>query len=191
MCPRASGMSRHTSYIRLSQYGVRTAVSPSYPTSNNKPMLGFQAAATLDSGLRDSFVARTHKHSGHPTGRVRAKPAQPMRSTPPSGLDGGSVGSVPGPPSPSRLVLGLVLGRGPSVRLALPCLALLGRPALARVSGERRSRPACPAPAVERAGRVLLAVRAGTFYLCCLEEVGGGDIGGGPGCLGHLSWTIN
>lgn len=105
-------------------------------------------------------------HSGHPTLRVRAKPAQPARASPPSSLDGGSLGSVPRPPSPNQLALGLVLGRGHSILSTLPSLALLGRPALARVSGERRSRPACSAHAVERAGRVLLAVRAGTFYLC-------------------------
>lgn len=142
-------------------------MNPSYPTSNNKSRLNFRTAVTLGSGLRGSFATRTHKHSGHPTRRVRAKPAQPARASPPSGLDGGSLGSVPRPPSPKQLVLGLVLGCGRSILPALPCLALLGRPALARVSGERRSHPACPAPAVERVGRVLLAVRAGTFYLCC------------------------
>lgn len=110
---------------------------------------------------------RTHKHFGHPTQPVRAKPAQPARAIPPSGLDGGSLGSVPRPPFPRQLALGLVLGCGCSIHPPLPCLVLLGSPALARVSGERRSRPACPAPAVERAGRVLLSVRAGTFYLCC------------------------
>lgn len=125
-----------------------------------------------------------------PTKLVRDKPTQPKYISPPSGLNCGCLGSVPCPPCPSQLALGLVLGRGRSILPALPCLALLGRPAFDWVSGERRSRPACPASAVERAGRVLLAVRAGTFYLL-LEEVGGGDNGGGPESLGHLSWTIN
>lgn len=145
----------------------------------------FWAADTVNSGLGAQFATRVH--FGHPTPGACARSTQ--TSTPARPLAGGDAGiftrSVSGPPP-----TGLLCSRGwrgaaaPSLLCpALPGPARPGPGALPPPGYQARggAGPARPAPAVEGARRVLLAViPARAFYLGAAGEAGGGDTGGGP-----------
>lgn len=143
----------------------------------------FWTVATVDSGLGAQFATRVH--FGHPTPGACARPTK--TSTPASSLAGGDAGiftrSVSGPPP-----TGLLCSRGwrGAAAPSLLCPALPGpaRPGALPPPGYQArggAGPARPAPAVEGAWRVLLAViPARAFYLGAAGEAGGGDTGGGP-----------
>lgn len=159
-------------------------MNPSYPTSNNKSRLNFRTAATLGSGLRGSFATRTHMHSGHPTRGVRAKPAQPARASPPSGLDGGSLGSVPHPPPPQPVCTGFGAGARPlhPPSPTLPCP--VGPPSLSPGIRREAEPPGVPRPRGRKGWASVTRGQGWDLLSVLLEEVGGGDIRGGPGAPG-------
>lgn len=165
-------------------------MSPSYPTSNNKLKLSFPAAATLDPALRGSFATRTHMHSGHPTRRVRAKPAQPARQ---SALWFGRrlLGLSASPSLPQPACSGLGAGARPLHPLSptLPCPA--GSPSLSPGIRREAEPPGVLRPRGRKGWASVTRGQGWDLLSVLLKEVGGGDFGGGPGCLGHLYWTIN
>ncbi|CAK7312689.1 hypothetical protein VULLAG_LOCUS16974 [Vulpes lagopus] len=148
------------------------------------------AEATIDSGLGAQFATRAGAFRSGPLRKRAPGPPRAARQPPSAGRDAGTfTGAGSGPPPAGPLCSGGWRGAAaPSLCPALPCPAPLGpsRPghgALPPPGYQARggAGPARPAPAVEGARRVLLAViPARAFYLGAAGEAGGGDTGGGP-----------
>ncbi|CAD7681967.1 unnamed protein product [Nyctereutes procyonoides] len=187
-------MPSHPSYIRAPEMELRRRLVtfPRRLIINQDHSRWVEA--TIDSGLGAQFATRAGAFRSGPLRKRAPGPPRAARQPPAALRRPGRRHLYPRRvrPSPSwPALLGGLAGRGCSIPLPCPavsCPAPLGpsRPghgALPPPGYQARggAGPARPAPAVEGARRVLLAViPARAFYLGAAGEAGGGDTGGGP-----------
>lgn len=165
-------------------------MNPSYPTSNNKSRLNFRTAATLGSRLNlfcnpDSQAFR----SSHPGSARQARPARARQSA--LWFGGRLLGFSASPSLLQPACSGFGVGARPlhPPSPTLPCPA--GPPSLSPGIRREAEPSGVPRPRGRKGWASVTRGQGWDLLSVLLEEVGGGDIRGGPGRLGHLSWTIN